>query len=91
MQKKLVSLERFLPIFNDISKTFTPDFSGEDWLNLFIRASKGDTHSLEMLYILWTRKVNPYLLPEFQMECINDFFRECELLEKEIEIIEEEN
>ena len=59
------AMEKF---FNEISKQFTPEFSGEDWVNLTKRAEEGDTTSRDMLLNLWMKKVDPHILPEFKLE-----------------------
>ena len=51
-----------------IEKDLTPDFSKEDWFNLFEKSFvHNDTTSMDMLMSLWNSKINPHLPPNFQI------------------------
>ena len=44
------------------------DFAAKDLIKLHENADKGSRTSAEMLMALWKKKVNPYLLPEWQIK-----------------------
>ena len=53
-------------MYEDIHQNLTPDFSGEDWMQLHNNAYSGDIHSAEMFLSLWKQRVEPYYSDDFK-------------------------
>ena len=66
MNDEKLKLQFLEEIFDEIAEKLTPDFSKDDWMNLFEKARQGDPTSGEMFMRLWQRKVEPHIHPEWK-------------------------